>query len=550
MEAEHYKKLWWDIILATVCFSVVPLLILGVVIYHQFSVSYTAKVMDNMKTLAENRASSIDLFLEERISQLTSLANTHSVHQLQNEEYLSKVFNIIQTRSKSFLDLGIIDEDGNHLAYVGPYYNTLKKVNYKDTAWFHEVLATGVHVSDVFLGFRKVPHFIIAVMVREQNRSWILRATIDADIIDNIVRAAWIGKKGDAFIINRENLLQTKPRFGGKVMEPPKAPDFASATGTAVEEMGFGGETYLYATSIIKPKKWVLVIREAPTEQLTPLLQARFLAALIALGGLGLIIIGAYFTTRAMMKELQRMDRKKAASDEMAIQSSKMAALGKMAAGIAHEINNPLAVIGEKAGWMKDLLGMEDVAGSENFQELLDAVNKIEYHVVRAKTVTHRLLGFARRMEPMVEGVNINEILDESIEFLKNEARYRNIEIQANYAPDLPLTTSDQAQLQQVFLNIINNGIDAIGKEGRIIINTRTTKNNEISIEISDNGPGITKEVLQKIFDPFFTTKEVGKGTGLGLSISYSIIEKLGGRIMVASEAGQGTTFTIYLPVK
>ena len=550
MEAAHYKKLWWDIILATLSFSVVPLFILGGVIYHQFSVSYTAKIKDNMKTLAENRASSIDLFLEERISQLTGLANTHSVAQLQNEEYLSKVFNIIQTRSRSFLDLGIIDEDGNHLAYVGPYYKTLKKVNYKDTAWFHEVIATGVHVSDVFLGFRKVPHFIIAVMVREKNRSWILRATIDADIIDNIVRAAWIGKKGDAFIINREDVLQTTPRFGGKVMEPPQAPDFAAATGTAVEEMDFRGETFLYATSIIKLKKWVLVIREAPTEQLTPLLQARFLAALIALGGLGLIIIGAYFTTRAMMKELQRMDRKKAASDEMAIQSSKMAALGKMAAGIAHEINNPLAVIGEKAGWMKDLLGMEDVAGSENFQELLDAVNKIEYHVVRAKTVTHRLLGFARRMEPMVEGVNINEILDESIEFLKNEARYRNIEIQANYAPDLPLTTSDQSQLQQVFLNIINNGIDAIGKEGQIIINTRTTKNNEICIEINDNGPGIPKEVLQKIFDPFFTTKEVGKGTGLGLSISYSIIEKLGGRIMVASEIGKGTTFTIYLPVR
>ena len=107
------------------------------------------------------------------------------------------------------------------------------------TDWFHEVMATGVHVSDVFLGFRKVPHFIIAVMVREKNRSWILRATIDSDIIDNIVRAAWIGKKGDAFIINRENVLQTTPRFGGKVMEPPKAPDFAAATGTAVEEMDF-----------------------------------------------------------------------------------------------------------------------------------------------------------------------------------------------------------------------------------------------------------------------------------------------------------------------
>jgi two-component system NtrC family sensor kinase len=551
MEAQHYKKLWWNIVLATLSFSVIPLFILGGVIYHQFSVSYTAKIMENMKTLAENRASSIDLFLEERISQLTSLANTNSLQQLQNEDYLNRVFNIIQTHSKSFLDLEVIAEDGNHLAYVGPYYNILKNVNYKDETWFHEVMATGVYVSDVFLGFRKVPHFIIAVLVREKNRSWILRATIDSDIIDNIVRAAWIGKRGDAFIINRENVLQTKPRFGGKVMEPPNAPDFAAATGTVVEEMDFRGETFLFATGIIKLRKWVLVIREAPTEELTPLLQARFLAAFIGLGGVLLIIIGTILTTRSIMKELVRMERKKAASDEVAMQSSKMAALGKMAAGIAHEINNPLAVISEKAGWMKDLLATKDVAQSENFQELSDAVNKIEYHVVRAKTVTHRLLGFARRMEPVMEQVNINEVLDESIEFLKNEARYRNIEIQANYAPDLPRTSIDQAQLQQVFLNLINNAIDAIGKDGQININTRTiTKNNEISVEISDNGPGMPKEVIQKIFDPFFTTKEVGEGTGLGLSISYSIIEKLGGRIMVASEEGKGTTFTIYLPVR
>jgi two-component system NtrC family sensor kinase len=551
MEAEHYKKLWWDIILATLSFSVIPLFILGGVIYHQFSVSYSAKITDNMKTLAENRASSIDLFLEERISQLTGLANTHALQQLQNEDYLSKVFNVIQTRSKSFLDLGIIDQEGNHLAYVGPYYNLLKQVNYKDEPWFHAVMATGVYVSDVFLGFRKIPHFIIAVMVRERNRSWILRATIDSDIIDNIVRAAWIGKKGDAFLVNREDILQTQPRFSGTIMERPNAPNFSTATGITAEDLTYKGEDFLYATSVVKLKRWVLVIREDPTEQLTPLLKARFLAALIGLGGVLLIIIGAVFTSRAMMKELQRMDRKKAASDEMAIQSSKMAALGKMAAGIAHEINNPLAVIGEKAGWMKDLLGMEDVAGSENFQELADAVNKIEYHVVRAKTVTHRLLGFARRMEPMAEKININEILDESIEFLKNEARYRNIEIQADYVPNLPLITTDPAQLQQVFLNIINNAIDAIGKDGQITIKTRTTaKNHEISIEIGDNGPGVPKEVLSKIFDPFFTTKEVGKGTGLGLSISYSIIEKLGGRIMVASEEGQGTTFTIYLPVR
>jgi len=551
MEAKQYRKLWWDIILATLSFSVVPLLILGGVIYHQFSVSYSAKIKENMKTLVENRCSSIDLFFDERVSQLISLANTHSVEDLKNEDYLHRVFNIIQTRSKSFLDIGVIDQDGNHLAYVGPYYSILKAVNYKNEDWFYAVMSTGSYVSDVFMGFRKIPHFIIAVLVREKNQSWILRATIDSDIIDHMVQAAWIGKKGDAFIINRKNVLQTGPRLSGEVLGQPKSPDFSATTGTQVEDLTFDEENYLFAASLIKAKKWVMVIREDPTEQLTPLLRARFMAVLIGLGGVLLITLGAVFTTRSMMQELMRMERKKAASDELAIQSSKMAALGKMAAGIAHEINNPLAVIGEKAGWIKDLLKMEDVSKSPNLQELADAVAKIEYHIVRAKTVTHRLLGFARRMEPVTERVNLNKVLDDSIDFLENEARYRSIDIQTNYAPDLPLTTSDSAQLQQVFLNILNNAIDAIGKDGEIVINTKhIRKNNELAVEIADNGPGISKEVIDKIFDPFFTTKEVGKGTGLGLSISYSIIEKLGGRMMVASEEGQGTTFSIYLPVK
>jgi two-component system NtrC family sensor kinase len=300
----------------------------------------------------------------------------------------------------------------------------------------------------------------------------------------------------------------------------------------------------------LQNKKWVLVIIEDPLEQLSPLLRARYLGALIGLGGILVIVVGALFITRAMMKEMEQMERKKAAADEISIQSAKMAALGKMAAGIAHEINNPLAVISEQAGWMKDLLKTEDLAKVENFQEFAEAVRKIEQHMNRAKTVTHRLLGFARRMEPVSEKVHINRVLDETIDFLENEARYRNIDIQTNYASDLPAITSDSTQLQQVFLNILNNAIDAIGKDGEILIRTSfIAKNNAVAIELSDNGPGIPKEALNKIFDPFFTTKEVGKGTGLGLSISYSIVEKLGGRIMVASQEGEGTTFTIYLPM-
>ena len=166
------------------------------------------------------------------------------------------------------------------------------------------------------------------------------------------------------------------------------------------------------------------------------------------------------------------------------------------------------------------------------------------------RKVTHRLLGFARRMEPSQERVNINKILEETIDFLRNEAHYRNIKIHSDYAPNLPETTSDSTQLQQVFLNILNNAIDAVAKDGVITVQTtHYPKEKKVGICITDEGPGIPSEILSKIFDPFFTTKEVGKGTGLGLAISYSIVEKLGGKIVVNSEVGKGTTFTILLPI-
>ena len=551
MERQYYKKLWWEIILTILAFSVIPLFVLGAVIYQQFSQSYYTKIMGDMKTLAENRSSSIDLFLEERISQLASLAHTIPMEQLRDEARLEKIFNTIQARSRSFVDMSIIDQEGRHLAYVGPYYALLKSVNYQNEDWFHTVMSSGVDVSDVFLGFRKSPHFIIAVRVREGGQSWILRATIDSEIIENMVRAAWVGKKGDAFIIDRDNIVQTQPRFGGAVLQPAPAPDFSKASVPQAEEIAVQGHKGLFAVGIIKLKKWVLVIREDPSDQFTPLLRTRFLMVLVALGGVLLIAVGGVLATRSMMNELMSMERKKAASEEMALQESKMAALGKMAAGISHEINNPLMIIGENAGWIKDLLKMAGVPEGESFQGIAEAVNRIEYHINRAKTITHRLLGFARRMEPVTEILNINTVLAETVAFLENEARHRNIGIQADYARDLPMTASDPAQLQQVFLNILNNAINAIGKDGEIHLKTRhLDKNHEIGIEIHDTGPGIPKEIVNKVFDPFFTTKEVGKGTGLGLSISYSIVEKLGGRIMVASEDDKGTTFNIYFPVR
>ena len=159
------------------------------------------------------------------------------------------------------------------------------------------------------------------------------------------------------------------------------------------------------------------------------------------------------------------------------------------------------------------------------------------------------MLGFGRRMNPGRTEILINSLTDEAAEMLRTEASNRNITIIKEYDPQVPVILSDPAQLEQVFINVIDNAIDAIGKNGSLTISTLAWKKG-VRILFVDSGPGMDKETVTRIFDPFFTTKKVGEGTGLGLAICYTILEKLGGRSEVQSRLGEGTTFSITLPAE
>jgi len=278
------------------------------------------------------------------------------------------------------------------------------------------------------------------------------------------------------------------------------------------------------------------------------LFRVRYVEIVIISIGLIAIILTTTFTTRLAIDQLKRSDNKMNRLTAELIQTDKLAALGKMAAGVAHEINNPLAVIIQKTGWMEDLLLEEDFQNSKNLEEFKVSIQKIEEHVERARKVVHGMLGYARKMEPHLEDMDVNDTMNKTISLLENYSRNNNIEIQTDLSEDLPIIAGDQAQLQQVFLNLLTNAIDAIGKNGIIEVESRR-KDTEIIVNIKDNGSGIPEEIQKKIFDPFFTTKEPGKGTGLGLWVTYNIVEKMGGTIHVKSKVGQGSTFIVTIPI-
>ena len=374
-----------------------------------------------------------------------------------------------------------------------------------------------------------------------------------SDLVNNIR----IGRTGMAYILNREGKLQTSPGtrpMPADIPEPLFAKELWDSMSAGDGDVRISlkkdssGQESIYAGAFLKNGDWLLIYQQSAEDAFADLDQSFFITTVIMTLGTAAVFFMAFALSRMIVIRTAKADEEKKLMGQKVVETGKLASIGELAAGVAHEINNPVAIMVEEAGWIGDLLEEKEFQDGKNLEEFKRALAQIQTQGRRCKDITFKLLSFARKTAATEQDIQINYLIEELVALSAQRAKFSMVEVKTELGEGLPMVRVSISELQQVFLNLINNAIDAIGnKGGKLTLSTRA-QNGFAVVDVTDTGSGIPAANLNRIFDPFFTTKAVGKGAGLGLSICYGIINKLGGRIEVVSTVDVGTTFSVYIP--
>jgi len=540
------KPLRWRILAVLLFAALLPLALAGFGSWIVFGKLLEQKSFEQMRILVESHAEAIETHLAEQLRLLRLMAESHSIDKFSQAEYLKKLFyDLNRLTMGGFVDLGVIDLEGRHLAYVGPY--DLQDRNYRDADWFKEVNIKGDYISDIFLGYRQVPHCIIAVKTTEGNRSWILRATIKSVQFDALVKTGILEEGTNAYIVNRKGLYQTTPRIGNLL---DKSPDSVIAFHTGLRERRVlsDGTARLQVTAWINENRWMLIVERDLSAIQAPVNQAIAKGAYFVLLAAVFMIFVTFFATRHLTKQIEKAAAEREELSRAFVRSAKLASIGELTTGLAHEINNPLAIISAEQTNISDLTQEQNLNPVKKDQ-IINSVKRCQAQVKRCAGITQKLLQFGRSQVPKLEMTDIAPRITETINLMHRHARVRNIDINSKVQDNLPRVLLDPVELEQVLANLINNSIDAMADGGGILMKSYR-EGDTVAVDIIDNGHGIPADMLDRIFEPFFTTKPVGKGTGLGLSVCYGIVRSWGGTIEAISAVGKGTTMHISIPIR
>jgi signal transduction histidine kinase len=547
--ARRYCYIWVVSVALLGVVSLVPLTLMVLYVYDSSQKAIYEENVLRILRLTSNTRRTVTSFLEQRLNALRFTAHVERYSYLEQKDHLAGVLRNLKYGFGSIVDLDLINVAGVQVAYAGPF--DLKGKDYGGQEWFKKTLEEGAYISDIFLGYRGVPHQIVAVRsTNDQGEDFVLRAGLEMESLYEILHSLELSEHSVSFIINRQGIIQTPSRRYGNPLEKVcciPVPQYSEHT-QVFETKGGEGKTLMVGYAYIANSPFILLLVKEKSEIMQNWYELRKNLIIFFVGSFVVIFLVFYVIPTYIIQSLYEAEQTHSRAIQRLEETARLASLGRLAAGVAHEINNPLAIINEKAGLIKDLITFkEEYRHDKRLEGLIDSVLE---SVERCGAITKQLLGFARHTEVSVSTVPVRKIIGDVLSFLEKEASYRNIKLNLEIPDDLPPLVTDRGKVQQIFLNLINNAFQAVNDGGRIDIVGRKVDGGKIAVRVSDNGCGISDENLQRIFEPFFSTKKGSGGTGLGLSITYGLVQRLGGQIAAESELGKGTTFTVTLPVE
>ena len=556
----NFRRLWKQSIAITLAVALLPLFTLALVDYTISTRAHEADILHQTTRLVGNAKRTLAAYLDERKYLLNFLVFDNSYEQLFDERRLNQLLENLKSGLGEWLDLGVIDHNGIQRNYAGPY--PVKGMDYSQQDWYKnlhyteqesdlDTISMRSNISDVFLGFRNKPHFVLSVLHNTpKGHPYIVRASLDIDRLSTILDKLELSGNGDAFLINQQGIIQTPSRHYGAVLSalPLEVPPPSEKT-VVFDSFDHHTNPVIVGYTYLKGTPFILMVIKQKRELMASWQHTGYKLLIFLIGSSLAIVAVVVAMSTLLVNSIYQADQKRMASLHQVEYANKMASIGRLSAGVAHEINNPLAIINEKAGLIKDLFTFRnEYAGDDR---LLGLVDSIISSVERCATITRQLLNFARNLQVSLQKVSLRQIVSDVLEFQTKEAGYRSITIAVDIAEDIPEFVSDRGKLQQVFVNLVNNAFAAMKDGGMLrIVSYLSEDRARVITAVSDNGCGIAPENIKKIFEPFFTTKSGSGGTGLGLSITYGLVREIGGEIAISSTVGKGTTFTINLPLE
>ncbi len=543
-----FRRKWKLMVIATTLITLTPLVFITLVEYNLTRNALESEIRLRTTQLVSNTWRSISFFLTERKSAMNFVLEDNAYEALHNRERLREVLENLHIGIGGFVDLGILDirdQTDN-----GEQSLPFEKNAYCNEDCYRNVQTHGFFVGNLAVQKPEQPYWVILIKGKTpEGFGFLFWAVIDTKPLDMFLSQLEIGEQGDAFIINREGNLQTSSRFYGNLHGQVSLPIPAEMeTSGVIEARNKKNEPVIVGYAHIPDTSFILMAVKPKAKLMQPWFAARIKLVGFLLASIFVILLTIVGMATYLVNRIHTADQKRVEALHQAEYANKLASIGRLAAGVAHEINNPLAIINEKVGLIKDLFTLQQQYSQD--PRLIGLVDSVITTVKRCGAITQRLLNFARHMEVSIKPIDLPELIQEMVDFHAKDAEYRCIGIFMDVSENLPQIESDQGNLQQIFLNLLNNAFAAMNDGGRLDIKVRQKDKDFLDVSFRDNGCGIADDDLKRIFEPFFATKAQEGTTGLGLSITYGLTQEIGGRISVQSKVGQGTCFTITLPLR